>query len=365
MADSYASGSSTTPLLGETIGDNLDAAAQRFAEREALVVCHQDVRWTYAELRERADRLARALIAAGLERCDRVGIWAPNCAEWVLVQYATAKAGIVLVNLNPAYRTSELEYALNQSGCRVLVAAQSFKTSDYVAMVGEVRPRCEALERVVFLESPTSGTSCSRRPTRWPTPTAPRARPGCSSTTRSTSSTRAAPPAFPRARPSRTTTSSTTASSWARAAPTPRRTASASRCRSTTASAWSWATSARRRTGRASSCRAPAFEPAAALRAVQEERCTCALRRADDVHRRARRARASSYDLSSLRTGIMAGSPCPVEVMRRVIDRMNMTEVTICYGMTETSPVSTQTGADDEIERRVGHGRARRTRTSR
>src|SRR3954466_9510666 len=154
MSLSYAHGTSKTPLLGETIGENLDRAVREHGDREALVVRHQDVRWTYAELGERVDRLARGLLASGLRPGDRMGIWSPNCAEWVLVQYASAKAGVILVNVNPAYRTSELEYVLNQSGCRLLVAAPAFKTSDYIAMVEEVAPRCEALERSVFFKSP-------------------------------------------------------------------------------------------------------------------------------------------------------------------------------------------------------------------
>src|SRR3954454_20166314 len=152
--DSYAHGTSTTPLLGETNGANLERAVARHGDREALVVRHQGVRWSYAELDERVDRLARGLVAYGLRPGDRMGIWAPNCAEWVLVQYASAKAGVILVNVNPAYRTSELEYVLNQSGMRLLVAAPAFKTSDYAAMVEEVAPRCEMLERTVFFGSP-------------------------------------------------------------------------------------------------------------------------------------------------------------------------------------------------------------------
>src|SRR5689334_15625003 len=155
MTLSYAHGTSTTPLLGETIGANLARTVAEHGDREALVVAHQDVRWTYREFDERVDRVARGLVALGLEKGDRMGIWAPNCAEWVLVQYASAKAGVILVNVNPAYRTSELEYVLNQSGCRMLVAARAFKTSDYVAMVEEVRPNCAALERVVILGDPS------------------------------------------------------------------------------------------------------------------------------------------------------------------------------------------------------------------
>src|SRR5947208_7626747 len=151
-ARSYAQGAVTTPLLGETIGASLERTVQSHPDREALVVRHQDVRLTYAQLDEQVDRLARALIAAGLGKGDRLGIWAPNCAEWVLVQFASAKAGAILVNVNPAYRTSELEYALDQSGCRMLIAAREFKGSDYVVMVDEVAPRLDTLERVVHLE---------------------------------------------------------------------------------------------------------------------------------------------------------------------------------------------------------------------
>src|SRR4051795_7094798 len=154
MKPSYVHGASATPLLGQTIGENLDRAVEAYGEREALVSCHQRLRYTYAELGEAVDRLARAPPASGLEPGDRLGIWSPNRAEWVLVQYATAKAGIVLVNLNPAYRTSELEYALRQSGCRALIAAPAFKTSDYAAMIEEVRPNLPELEQVVLLGSP-------------------------------------------------------------------------------------------------------------------------------------------------------------------------------------------------------------------
>src|SRR3954454_7088086 len=147
---SYASGVVSQPLIGETIGENLERAVARFGNREALVVRHQGVRLTYAELDAQVNALARGFLGAGLVKGDRVGIWAPNCAEWVLVQFATAKAGIVLVNVNPAYRTTELDYALRQSGCRMQVAARAFKTSDYAAMIDEVRGDLPALEQVVL-----------------------------------------------------------------------------------------------------------------------------------------------------------------------------------------------------------------------
>jgi fatty-acyl-CoA synthase len=154
MTASYASGISALPLLGETIGANLERTVARVPDAEALVSRHQSLRYTYAELNEAVDVVARGLLAAGIQQGDRVGIWSPNNAEWVLVQYATAKIGAVLVNINPAYRTSELEYALNQAACRLLIAAPTFKSSDYRAMVGQVRPHVGRLERATFLGSP-------------------------------------------------------------------------------------------------------------------------------------------------------------------------------------------------------------------
>ncbi len=200
------------PLLGETIGENLGRIASAHPEAEALVDVPTGRRWTYAAFDADTDTLARGLIAAGLQAGERVGIWAPNCAEWVLLQYATAKAGIILVNINPAYRSHELGYVLRQSGVRVLVSAESFKTSDYRGMVEEVRPGLPDLEDVIYLGTPgwDALTAGSRRPpgprrarpTRWPS--GKRALP---STTRSTSSTPAARPGSPRARCCRTTTS--------------------------------------------------------------------------------------------------------------------------------------------------------------
>src|SRR5436189_4377501 len=148
VTSSYARGSTDVPLLEETIGANFERAASTHPDREALVARHQGLRYTYAELDAAIDEVARGLVAVGLECGDRLGIWSPNCAEWVLIQYATAKVGVILVNINPAYRTSELAYVLNQSGCRMLIAAPAFKTSDYAAMIAEVRPGVRPLETV-------------------------------------------------------------------------------------------------------------------------------------------------------------------------------------------------------------------------
>src|ERR1700742_794942 len=153
-ASSYSNGVSDVPLLGETIGANLERTAGRFGDRDAVVSCHQEVRLTYAEFDDAVNRFASGLLAAGIAKGDRVGMWSPNCVEWVIVQFATAKIGAILVNINPAYRTHEVEYALRQSGVKLLVSARAFKTSDYRAMVEEVRGGLPELQAVVFTESP-------------------------------------------------------------------------------------------------------------------------------------------------------------------------------------------------------------------
>src|SRR5687768_11193534 len=150
---SYVSGPSNEPLLGETIGDNFDRAVAEHADRTCIVSRHQDVRLTYAEFGAEVTRCAKGLLALGIERGERVGIWAPNQVEWTVLQYATAKVGAILVNINPAYRTHEVAYVLEQSGCRMLVAASSFKTSDYVGMIEEVRPKLPGLEITLFFDS--------------------------------------------------------------------------------------------------------------------------------------------------------------------------------------------------------------------
>ncbi len=351
MESSYASGTSTTPLLGDTIGDNLDRAVRRFGEREALVSAHQGIRYTYAELGEAVDRAARALIAAGLEAGDRVGIWSPNCAEWVLVQYATAKAGIILVNINPAYRTSELEYALRQSGCRMLVAATAFKTSDYVAMVEEVRGNLGDLERVVFLDErwhellagaeAVSAEELARRQaaTQFDDPI----------NIQYTSGTTGFPKGATLSHHNILNNAHFVAEGCRYthedrvAIPVP-----FYHCFGMVMGNLGCTTH-----GACMVVPAAAFEPEATLRAVQEERCTSLYGVPTMFIAQLEHPSFGDYDLSSLRTGIMAGAPCPIETMRRVVSEMHMEEVTICYGMTETSPVSTQTGADDPLEKRV------------
>jgi len=349
----YVSGTSTTPLLGETIGANLDRTVERFGAREALVSRHQGLRYTYAELAEAVERVARGLLALGLEPGERVGIWAPNCAEWALVQFATAKLGIILVNLNPAYRTSELEYALRQSGCRALVAAQRFKSSDYVAMVEEVRPGIHTLEHVVFLDGPDWDALLAGGEQVAPGAVAERQAAtqfDDAINIQYTSGTTG----FPKGATLSHHNILNNAYFVGRG------------CRYSEDDricipvpfyhcfGMVMGNLAAISHGACMVIPAGAFEPVAVLETVQEEHCTSLYGVPTMFIAELEHERFRDFDLSSLRTGIMAGSPCPIETMRRVVSEMNMEEVTICYGMTETSPVSTQTGADDPLEKRVG-----------
>ena len=349
---SYAHGASDVPLLGETISRNLDRTAERVPDAEALVSRHQGIRWTYAELAAEVDRMARALIAIGLEPGERLGMWSPNCAEWVVIQYATAKAGVVLVNINPAYRTSELEYALAQSGCRALVAASSFKTSDYAAMIEEVRGGLPALERVFLLGSPD-----------WEELLA-------SADRASTAELRERADALQFDDPINIQYTSGTTGSPKGATlshhnilnngffigeycgyseadrvciPVP-----FYHCFGMVLGNLACTTH-----GACMVLPAAGFEARPTLEAVAEERCTSLYGVPTMFIAELAEPDFGTFDLSSLRTGIMAGSPCPVEVMKRVVSEMHMEEVTICYGMTETSPVSTQTAPGDSLERRV------------
>jgi fatty-acyl-CoA synthase len=346
---SYAHGTSETPLLGETIGENFDRTVATFADREAVVVAHQGVRWTYAEFAERADRLARGLIAFGLQPGDRMGIWAPNCSEWLLVQFASAKAGVILVNINPAYRTSELQYALRQSGCRLLVAARAFKTSNYVQMVEEVAPLCEALERTVFLETPewdelAAGDASAQLPSglQFDDPI----------NIQYTSGTTGFPKGATLTHHNILNNAYFIAEKLGYTqedrvcVPVP-----FYHCFGMVLGNLASTTH-----GSTVVVPAAAFEPEATLSVVTAERCTSLygvptmfIAELDLLAR----PEFERLDLTSLRTGIMAGSPCPVEVMRRVVERMHMSEVQIAYGMTETSPVSTQSDASDDLEHRT------------
>jgi fatty-acyl-CoA synthase len=346
---SYTSGAWDVPLLGETIGDNFDRTVATFADNDALVDVAGGRRWTYRTLAAEVDALASGLLAAGIRVGDRVGIWAPNCPEWVLVQYATAKIGAVLVTINPAYRAHELEYVLRQAGVRMVIAATTFKTSDYAAMLAEVRTQCPALERTVLL----GGTDWSELLAAGRT---------------------ADPAALAAAQASLSAddpiniqyTSGTTG--FPKGATLSHHNILNNGffvgeiCGYTDQDrvcipvpfyhcfGMVMGNLACTSHGSTMVIPSPAFDAAATLAAVQAERCTSlygvpTMFIAEPAF--------DNYRLSTLRTGIMAGSPCPVEVMKQVIERMGMSEVTICYGMTETSPVSIQTRAGDSIAQRT------------
>jgi fatty-acyl-CoA synthase len=353
MTGSYARGDTFTPLLEETIGANLDRAIERFGEREALVSCHQGIRYTYAELGAAVDELARALIGAGLRTGDRLGIWSPNGAEWTLVQYATARIGVILVNINPAYRTSELEYALTQSGCRMLIAAPAFKTSDYRAMFAEVGDRLPDLERAVFLQGPDWDEllACAAAVDEGElTARSAGLDPGDPINIQYTSGTTG----FPKGA---TLTHRNILNNGFFVGEYCRYTEEDRVCIPVPfyhCFGMVMGNLGATTHGSAMVIPAPGFDPEATLRACATERCTSLYGVPTMFIAQLDHPRFAEFDLSSLRTGIMAGSPCPVEVMKRVIELMHMTEVGICYGMTETSPVSTQTTFDDPVEKRVG-----------
>jgi fatty-acyl-CoA synthase len=349
---SYASGTSDVPLLGDTIGDDFDRTAARRPDVEALVEVWTGRRWTYRELREEVDVVALGLLAAGIGKGDRVGIWSPNAAEWTMVQYATAKIGAILVNINPAYRTHELAFVVRQSGVRLLVAASRFKTSDYAAMIEQVRPECPALEEVVLLGSPgwDALLAAGRAGDRGALAAAQRAL-GADDpiNIQYTSGTTG----FPKGAALSHHNILNNGYFVGRLCgytpddrvciPVP-----FYHCFGMVMGNLGCTTN-----GATMVIPAPSFDPAATLRAVAQERCTSLYGVPTMFIAELNDPSFAEHDLSSLRTGIMAGSPCPVEVMKQVVDRMGMTEVTICYGMTETSPVSIQTRADDTLDRRV------------
>ncbi len=352
---SYSHGTAEQTLLGETIGANLTRTAAAFGDRDAVVDVPAGRRWTYAQLDADTGTLARGLIAAGIKAGDRVGIWAPNCAEWVLLQYATAKAGIILVNINPAYRSHELNYALRQSGVRLLVSAESFKTSNYRAMIEEVRGGLPGLQRVIYLGSADwdelfvvgrmpiagGGDQLAERQAMlsFDDPI----------NIQYTSGTTGFPKGATLSHHNILNNGYFIGEGCGYTEqdrvciPVP-----FYHCFGMVLGNLACTTH-----GAAIIIPAAGFEPAATLRAVAAERCTSLYGVPTMFIAELALPDFASYDLSSLRTGIMAGSPCPVEVMKRVVSEMHMSEVTICYGMTETSPVSAQTRADDDMERRV------------
>ena len=349
--NAYLHGPSPIPLLGETIGDNLRRTVERFGDRDALVVRSQNYRATYRQLWDSTTILARALLASGVRQGDRVGIWAPNRFEWVLTQFATARIGAILVNINPAYKAAELRYALVQSGTSLLIHANAFRTSDYVQMVEEVRPYCPALREAVTIDTDwmallerahaSSDLELEERESilQFDDPV----------NIQYTSGTTG----FPKGA---TLSHHNILNNGFLVGETIKYTAQDRVCIPVPFYHCFGMVMGNLGCTSHGACMvvpAEAFDPLATLEAVAAERCTSLYGVPTMFIAQLAHPRFDEFDLTSLRTGIMAGSPCPVEVMKQVQSRMHMPEVTICYGMTETSPVSTQSSWNDPLDRRV------------
>ena len=371
LVQSYSHGASTKPLIGETLGANFDAAVKKWGARDALIVRHQNIRWSYLELQEKVNEFAAGLLNLGLEPGDRVGIWSPNNSEWVVVQYATAKAGLILVNINPAYRVAELEYAINKVGCKALILASSFKSSDYVAMVGELAPEIS--------KSTPGNISCGRLPSlKTVIQIGGKTNdgyfdfgqiPGLASdkdferlkvlsdelqfddpiNIQFTSGTTGFPKGATLTHFNVLNNGYFTGeglkftSSDKLCVPVP-----LYHCFGMVLSNVAALTH-----GAALVYPAEAFDPLTVLETVEAERCTALHGVPTMFIAELGHPNFKEFDLSTLRTGIMAGSPCPIEVMRRVVDEMHCKEMVIAYGMTETSPIITLTETDDPIEKQV------------
>ena len=351
-APSYVHGAADVPLLGETIGANLRRTVSRHPDRDALVFPFQNFRATYREFWELTTRLARALLARGVARGDRVGIWAPNRYEWVVTQYATARIGAVLVNVNPAYRAHELEYTLNQSGLRMLLHARRFRATDYTAIVDSVRPRCPALAETVVLDD---GWHSLLQAGAGVDDAALAEREASLSfddpiNIQYTSGTTGAPKGATLSHHNILNNGYFCGEilGYTEAdrvlIPVP-----FYHCFGMVIGNLACTTH-----GACMVAPAESFDAAATLAAIERERCTSIYGVPTMFIAQLNHDHFARTDFSSLRTGVMAGSPCPVEVMKQVRERMNVTGITICYGMTETSPVSTQTRVDDPVEKRVG-----------
>jgi fatty-acyl-CoA synthase len=349
---SEARGETDVPLLEETIGDNFRRTVATHTDREALVEVASGRRWTWSELDRDVSAVARGLLGAGIAQGDRIGIWAPNCAEWTLLQYASAEVGAILVNINPAYRTHELAYAVNQSGLRLLVAASGFKTSDYRGMVEEVSGECATLERTVYLDTDdwqellaqgdaVTDADLDKRMASLS--------PDDPINIQYTSGTTGYPKGATLSHRNivnngYVTTELIGFSHEDRLAiPVP-----FYHCFGMVMGNLGCTSH-----GATMVIPAPGFDPEITLRTIAEERCTAVYGVPTMFIAMQNHPTFAEHDLSTLRTGIMAGSICPVEVMKRCVEDMNMAEVSIAYGMTETSPVSCQTRSDDDLDRRT------------
>jgi fatty-acyl-CoA synthase len=362
MNTSYAHGASAVPLIGETLGANFDRMAAAYPQTEAVVAVHQGVRLTYAQMRAATDEFARGLIALGVRHGDRVGIWSTNTLEWVIAQFATPKIGAILVNVNPAYRSSEASYVLRQSGVSVLLAQIRHKATDYVEIVREIRPALPELRTVVLigddeLSAPLEGAL------RWQDVALAATAVSAETLTERLAATQFDEPINIQY------TSGTTG--FPKGATLSHHNILnngcfiGEGCRYTEKDrvcvpvpfyhCFGMVLGNLAIVTHAATIVIPnyTFDPVMTLEAVQKERCTSLYGVPTMFIAELALPDVNAFDFSTLRTGIMAGSPCPVEVMRRVQSEMHMPEVTICYGMTETSPVSTQTSVDDPLEKRT------------
>ncbi len=349
---SYASGVSSLPLLGETIGENLRRTVEDHGDAEALVVPHQAYRATYRQLWEQVSLAARGLLSRGVAKGDRVGIWAPNRYEWVVVQFATARIGAILVNINPAYRTSELEYALRQSGVSFLLLARAFRQADYVGMLAEVKGACPDLRQALVLEDGWESLLRDGATVSEEALAAVEAGLQCDDpiNIQYTSGTTGFPKGATLSHHN-ILNNGFFIGEGVQYTPADRVCIPVPfyHCFGMVLGNLACTTH-----GACIVVPAEAFEAGIVLQVTEEERCTSLYGVPTMFIAELDHPDFASFDLSLLRTGIMAGSPCPVEVMKKVQSRMNMREVTICYGMTETSPVSTQSALDDPLEKRVG-----------
>lgn len=350
---SYAHGTSESPLLGDTIGGNLQRAVEAWPDREALVDVPSGRRWTYAQFGSDVTELARGLLARGVAKGDRVGIWATNCPEWVLVQYATARIGAIMVNINPAYRAHELAYVLKQSGVSLLISSVGHKGTDYRELVRRVTPECPGLRESVFIgEADWDSLVAAGDAVPYEQLDERAAQLSCDDPVniQYTSGTTG----FPKGA---TLSHHSILNNGYWVGETVGYTERDRVCLPVPfyhCFGMVMGNLACTSHGACMVIPAPSFEPAATLRAVQDERCTSLYGVPTMFIAELNLPDFATYDLATLRTGIMAGSPCPAEVMKRVVAEMHMAEVSICYGMTETSPVSLQTRRDDDLERRTG-----------
>jgi fatty-acyl-CoA synthase len=357
---SYDHGVSTKKLIGETIGNFFDKIVEKYRDREALVVKHQNVRWSWGELGRRVDELAAGLVALGLERGDRIGIWSPNTYEWTLTQFATAKAGLVLVNVNPAYRRAELEYAMNKVECKALILAPALKTSNYLEIVNDLvkdrkLPHLKHIVRLGTEKTPGMlnfddvAKAGANKEQAYLADLAPKLQFDDAINIQFTSGTTGFPKGATLSHHN-ILNNGYFVGEGLKLTPDDRLCIPVPlyHCFGMVMGNLGCLTH-----GSTMVYPAEAFDPLATLKAVSEERCTTLYGVPTMFIAQLDHPEFSKFDLKSLRTGIMAGSPCPIEVMKRVQSQMHMHEVTIAYGMTETSPVSTQCATDDPVERRV------------